>query len=89
MSTVQQLSLLQEVLASHVLPRLPLTALQNLSHTCAATRLAVHGLPDAVLQQLAEVRPCSLELRFALRLLTKCFLCAGKAPADVAVRPIA
>ena len=70
MSTTQQLSLLQEVVASHVLPRLPLSALQNLSHTRSATRLAVHGVPDAVLQQLAAVRPCSLELRFALRLLT-------------------
>ena len=72
MSTAQQLSLLQQVLASHVLPRLPLSALQNLSQTCSATRLAVHGLPDDVLQQLAEVRPCSLELKFALELADEC-----------------
>ena len=55
-SSSEQLSSLQEVLASHVLPRLPLQTLRSFSQTCVAARAAVSSLPDAVLTQLAQVR---------------------------------
>ena len=64
MSTADQLGQLLEVLRSHLLPRLPPSALQGMSHTCVATRTAVHSLAGCDLLQLAEVGPtlCHLEL---------------------------
>ena len=53
-----QLQQLTGVVQALVLPRLSLAELQSLGQACAATRATVHGLPDAQLRQLAQVRSC-------------------------------